>query len=134
MNGNYAVEIERNNVTARGFFNYVKRQLAKKGIQIFVEDFDTFSNPPQYSIHSYSSYVKNGVLFVSNNCGKYFEVGGGEYLFKSENCICKPFEHQYCVKNQDDSLFNEIIEWNDNGDGNGHGYYWTESRLAEQGE
>ena len=41
----YEIEIERRNVTPRQFWTYCKNQLAKRGIEPFIETFEDFENP-----------------------------------------------------------------------------------------
>jgi hypothetical protein len=127
------VEAKRNNVSVDEFFNYVKKQANKKGLDISV-DRDEFENPGNPRSIEYK--VKNGVKYSAYSDYKEddtghqycvasrFEEKVSEWDNKAEILRSFPYNFQCYISFHDGTVYNEIMEFAFDTEKRGHGYYF----------
>ena len=116
------IELQRHNVTLSQFFNYIKTECKKKGLDFSLErDKDVFVNPPS-PINSHYYIKDDKKIYIID--GYKTEHPASEASCKSEIYRVKPLDYQSYQLNFDGSCFNEICEFTYDDEKTGHGYYY----------
>lgn len=103
------LELTRSNVTPAQFMAYVKYQLRKHDMNDCASDLDL-------------NYWKRGDDL--NFDIKYGPDDPQREFCKAEKSVSRPYEMQTYVRNADDSVYNQIMEFTFDDDRIGHGYFF----------
>ena len=125
------IELQRSNVTVAEFFNYIKKQCAKKGMD-FGLDRDEFENPRV--THDMGYHVTDGIKYVHMKDGPSQQFDGKDAGAQAEIFRVKPLDYQCYVLNFDGSCYNEICEFTYDDDKRGFGYYYQLNKDALEQE
>lgn len=114
------IEIQRNNVTLKEFFNYIKKQCIKKGIE-FSLDIKEFENPSYQTNQTHYGEDDKKISIINNT---KFETERNGYPCKIETIRKLQFDYQVFGKMTDGYMYNEICEFEFDEDNKGSGYYY----------
>lgn len=113
------IELIRSDVTIAQFFQYIKSQCKKKGIDFGINRAE-FENPTTTYMFGY--YVKDGVETIIPSGEK--EVAEKVTPAQAEYISSSPCFSQEYFLGWDGSITNEICEFIYDNDKTGHGYYY----------